>query len=75
MGDAPYYEPLRLSPRRAALGLRLPGPVDPERFLGLELQFPAPWPARGGLVRATGQPIDLTRRRFSGASARGVEQA
>jgi predicted N-acetyltransferase YhbS len=36
VGDAPYYEPLGFT-RAAAARLQLPGPVDPARFLALEL--------------------------------------
>lgn len=36
VGDEPYYGPLGFT-RAAAEKLRLPGPVDPERFLAMEL--------------------------------------
>ena len=36
VGDEPYYGPLGFS-RAAAEKLQLPGPVDPERFLAIEL--------------------------------------
>lgn len=36
VGDAPYYGRFGFA-RDAVLGLNLPGPVDPDRFLGLEL--------------------------------------
>jgi predicted N-acetyltransferase YhbS len=36
VGDEPYYGPLGFS-RAAAEGLELPGPVDAERFLAMEL--------------------------------------
>jgi len=36
VGDEPYYGPLGFS-RAAAEKLQLPGPVDPERFLAMEL--------------------------------------
>lgn len=36
VGDAPYYEPFGFA--RHTLKLALPGPVDEERFLGLELK-------------------------------------
>jgi predicted N-acetyltransferase YhbS len=36
VGDAPYYGRFGFT-RRATLALALPGPVDPARFLGLEL--------------------------------------
>ncbi|HYE49173.1 MAG TPA: N-acetyltransferase [Azospirillaceae bacterium] len=37
VGDAPYYQRFGFS-RELTLGLGLPGPVDPDRFLGLELR-------------------------------------
>ncbi len=46
VGDPAYYEPFGFS-RRHTLGLTLPGRVDEERFLGLEL-------ARGSLKGARG---------------------
>ncbi|MBI1208878.1 MAG: GNAT family N-acetyltransferase [Azospirillum sp.] len=36
VGDAPYYEPFGFS-RQTTLGLTLPGPVDYNRLLGLDL--------------------------------------
>ncbi|HEY0835292.1 MAG TPA: N-acetyltransferase [Azospirillum sp.] len=36
VGDAPYYARFGFS-RQATLGLQMPGPVDLDRFLGLEL--------------------------------------
>ena len=57
VGDAPYYA--RFGFRRdLTLGLRMPGPVDPERFLGLELQAGELRGAKG-LVRAAGA-LDLS---------------
>ena len=52
VGDAPFYAPFGFS-RRATLGLQMPGPVEEERFLGLELVGGALAEARG-LVRPTG---------------------
>ena len=46
VGDAPYYQRFGFT-RELALGLALPGPVDPSRFLGLELRA-------GALAGATG---------------------
>lgn len=37
VGDAPYYERFGFT-RALTLGLSMPGPTDPNRFLGLELQ-------------------------------------
>jgi predicted N-acetyltransferase YhbS len=52
VGDAPYYERFGFS-RAGAQALNLPGPVDPARFLALELQ-PGALAGATGLVRATG---------------------
>jgi predicted N-acetyltransferase YhbS len=51
VGDAPYYEPFGFS-RRHATRLELPGPVDENRFLGLELVRGALHHARGPVVAA-----------------------
>lgn len=37
VGDAPYYERFGFA-RRLTLGLNMPAPTDPNRFLGLELR-------------------------------------
>lgn len=60
VGDAPYYARFGFE-RRVALGLRMPGPVEAERFLGLEL-VPGALDGARGLVEATGA-IDLAVRR------------
>ena len=52
VGDAPYYNRFGFE-RSHAERLTLPGPVDPARFLGLELAGGALADA-SGLVRATG---------------------
>ena len=52
VGDAPYYARFGFS-RDVTLRLQMPGPVELERFLGLELQAGALAQARGRL-RATG---------------------
>lgn len=52
VGDAPYYERFGFS-RALTRGLALPGPVEEERFLGLELAAGA-LDGATGLVRATG---------------------
>ena len=51
VGDAPYYEPLGFT-RAAAENLELPGPVDPARFLALELTEGALDGAEGMVGRA-----------------------
>jgi predicted N-acetyltransferase YhbS len=52
VGDAPYYGRFGFSADQTG-ALRLPGPFEPERLLGLELKPGALEGARG-LVRATG---------------------
>ena len=52
VGDAPYYTRFGFS-ARAVDGLWLPGPVERERFLGLEL-VPGALAGARGLVQATG---------------------
>jgi len=59
VGDAPYYGRFGFSAEKTA-DLRLPGPYEPERLLGVELVTGALTGAHG-LVRATGHrlPQDL----------------
>ncbi len=52
VGDAPYYAPFGFEPQLTQ-SLQLPGPVDLERFLGLEIEPGALAQARGSVV-ATG---------------------
>ena len=59
VGDAKYYQRFGFLSGLTA-GLDLPGPVDRERFLGLELQPGALRRARG-LVSATGEVVPETR--------------
>lgn len=65
IGDAPYYRRFGFDPALTH-HLRLPGPVDPARFLGLELTPGALSGARG-LVRAAGHMAP--RRQRPGAAA------
>lgn len=60
VGEAPYYARFGFE-RRHALALRMPGPVEDARFLGLELTTGA-FAAAKGMVRATGA-LDLAARR------------
>jgi len=61
VGDPEYYE--RFGFRRApTLRLEMPGPVEPRRFLGLELE-PGALRAARGLVRAGGTPARHAVRR------------
>jgi len=55
IGDAAYYGRFGFD-ARATAALRLPGPFDPERFLGLELA-PAALDGAHGLVRASGRRV------------------
>lgn len=55
VGDAPYYGRFDFR-REPTLGLALPGPVDLDRFLGLEL-VPGALTGATGLVTATGAPM------------------
>jgi predicted N-acetyltransferase YhbS len=52
VGDAAYYNPLGFS-RAVTRGLSLPGPVEDERFLGLELD-PGALSGATGLILPTG---------------------
>lgn len=65
VGDAPYYARFGFL-RAHTMGLRMPGPVEAERFLGLELRAGA-FAAACGLVNGTGA-MDL-------ASLRGRDKA
>ena len=55
VGDAPYYGRFGFSAEKTG-ALRLPGPFEPERLLGLELKAGALDGARG-LIRATGDRL------------------
>ena len=56
VGDEPYYRRFGFT-RSAVEDLRLPGPVDRDRFLGLELEEGALLNA-SGVLTATGHVID-----------------
>ena len=60
VGDAPYYEPFGFA-RRHTLKLALPGPVDEERFLGLELKNGALKGAKGLVTPAGARDLPLHR--------------
>lgn len=62
VGDARYYAKFGFK-REPVQNLRLPGPVDAERFLGLELE-PRAFASGKGLVRGTGA-ADIAARRQS----------
>ena len=55
VGDASYYNPLGFE-RAPVRSLAMPGPVEIERFLGLEL-VPGALMGANGLVRAAGAPV------------------
>jgi len=63
VGDAPYYGRFGFSPARAA-GLHLPGPVERQRFLGLDL-------AQGALDGAAG-PVAASGGQQAAAAARAA---
>ena len=67
VGDAPYYARFGFE-RRHTLGLNMPGPVEADRFLGLELRPGALGDAQG-LVKATGA-ADIPARDFRRARLR-----
>jgi predicted N-acetyltransferase YhbS len=54
-GDAPYYGRLSFSAEKAA-SLRLPGPFEPHRLLGLELVAGA-LKGAGGVIKPTGDRV------------------
>ncbi len=60
VGDAPFYEPFGFA-RRHTLKLALPGPVDEERFLGLELKNGALKGAKGLVTPAGARDLPLHR--------------
>ena len=61
VGDAPYYSRFGFSGATAA-GLKLPGPFERHRLLALEL-IPGALAGAGGLVRATGRPMQKQQAR------------
>jgi predicted N-acetyltransferase YhbS len=61
VGDAPYYSRFGFAGETAA-GLKLPGPFERHRLLALEL-VPGALDDAGGLVRATGHPVQLSQAR------------
>jgi len=60
VGDAPYYQRFGFS-RSLTENLILPGPVEPDRFLGFELK-PGALRDAGGLVVATGDRATAANR-------------
>jgi predicted N-acetyltransferase YhbS len=65
VGDEPYYR--RFGFARANMeGLDMPGPVDPARFLGLELREGA-LAGVSGVLRATGRPSPSPEGRSANA--------
>ena len=68
VGDAPYYNRLGFE-RALTRGLSLPGPVEDERFLGLELDTRA-LAGASGLVRPTGARAPRIDRRRAAEALR-----
>jgi predicted N-acetyltransferase YhbS len=62
VGDLPYYQRFGFG-RLPIDGLRLPGPVDPDRLLGLELK-PNALQGAAGLVSASGTLISASGQRL-----------
>lgn len=60
VGDLPYYERFGFG-RSATRNLSLPGPVEEDRFLGLEL-LPGALDGAHGLVAPTGRRSEVPRR-------------
>lgn len=73
VGDEPYYARFGFE-RRLAAALDLPGPYDPARFLGLELQ-PGGLSGARGLVSATGRHAAHAGASFAATSADGDTEA
>jgi predicted N-acetyltransferase YhbS len=69
VGDAPYYSAFGFN-RKFTKNLSLPGPVELDRFLGLELNEGALSGAEG-LVKASG-PLDLSKYRRRNGSLRAA---
>lgn len=64
VGDPKYYQPFGFT-REAAAKLRLPGPVDYQRFQGLALEHGALDDVRGTIAPA--RPAATGKQRFAGA--------
>lgn len=60
IGDVPFYDRFGFA-RRHTLALRMPGPIEDDRFLGLELK-PGALAEASGLVKATGSLAPPSRR-------------
>lgn len=60
VGDAPYYSKFGFSPEFTR-SLHLPGPVERERFLGLELE-PEALDGAEGLLAASGRKASLEKQ-------------
>ena len=69
VGDAPYYMRFGFSTSLTE-GLWMPGPVDRERFLGLNLRKGA-LDGAAGILRATGDMVDLNP--VAGAVLQGAD--
>jgi len=71
VGDAPYYGRFGFT-RDLTLGMTLPGPVDLNRFLGLELVEGALNGVGGPVARAVSEPVATARPTVATLSPRAV---
>jgi predicted N-acetyltransferase YhbS len=74
LGDAPYYTRFGFSARKTG-ELRLPGPFEPDRLLGLELRQGALDGACGMIVPARMAPAQQCRPRFAARSRKPAARA
>jgi predicted N-acetyltransferase YhbS len=73
LGDAPYYTRFGFSALKTG-GLRLPGPFEPDRLLGLELREGA-LDSASGIIVASGMAPPQRRPRFAARSRRLAPRA
>jgi len=71
VGDAPYYKRFGFT-RDLTLGMTLPGPVDLNRFLALELVEGALNGVGGPVTRAVSEPVATARPTVATLSRRAV---
>ena len=74
VGDAPYYERFGFT-RRLTLGMQMPGPVDLDRLLGLELVPGALAGAAGMIGKVENTPVVGTAAPLSGLFSATVSSA
>lgn len=73
VGDAPYYERFGFSAAHTA-ALRMPGPYEPARLLGLALA-PGALDGARGLIRAAGPRLPLAAARTRKTRVAGLSHA